>query len=70
MSRIFCKLTKELLPKIIDRYPFIYLEKGRLEIDDSSVKWIDCDCNVVPLPIATIVALFLLLAISSALVNA
>ena len=61
MSRIFCKLTKELLPKIRDRYPFIYLEKGRLEIDDSSVKWIDCDCNVVPLPIATmtIAALFL-----------
>lgn len=59
MSRIFCKLTKELLPKIRDRYPFIYLEKGRLEIDDSSVKWIDCDCNVVPLPIATISALFL-----------
>lgn len=59
MGKIFCKLTRELLPKIRDRYPFLYLEKGRLEIDDSSIKWIDCECNVVPLPIATIAALFL-----------
>lgn len=59
MSKIFCKLTKELLPKIRDRYPFLYLEKGRLEVDDSSVKWIDSDSNVVPLPITTVAALFL-----------
>ena len=30
-----------------------------MEIDDSSVKWIDCDCNVVRLPIATINTLLL-----------
>ena len=59
MSRIFIKLTRDLLPKIRDRYPFLYLEKGRIEVNDSSVKWIDCDCNIVPLPIATIAALFL-----------
>ena len=56
MSRIFIKLTRDLLPKIRDRYPFLYLEKGRIEVNDSSVKWIDCDCNIVPLPIATIAA--------------
>lgn len=59
MNKIFCKLTREILPKIRERYPFLYLEKGRLEIDDSSIKWIDCECHVVPLPIATIAALFL-----------
>jgi CRISPR-associated protein Cas1 len=42
-----------------DKYPFIYLERGRLEIDDASVKWIDCEKNVVRLPIATLNCLLL-----------
>lgn len=53
-NRLLIKITKDTLPFVKDRYPFIYLERGRLEIDDSSVKWIDSDCNVVRLPIATI----------------
>jgi len=32
----------------------MYLERGRLEIDDSSVKWIDSEGNLVRLPVATI----------------
>ncbi|MBV5329024.1 MAG: type I-E CRISPR-associated endonuclease Cas1 [Chlorobium sp.] len=44
---------------IENKYPFVYLERGRLEIDDSSVKWIDCDANVVRLPIATVNCLLL-----------
>lgn len=48
------KVTRENLPQVKDKYPFLYLERGRLEIDDSSVKWIDCDCNVIRLPVATI----------------
>lgn len=35
------------------------LERGRLEVDDSSVKWIDSENNVVPLPVATLNALLL-----------
>lgn len=58
-KRLFIKVTRENLPQIKDKYPFLYLERGRLEIDDSSVKWIDCDCNVVRLPIATINTLLL-----------
>src|SRR5690606_70663 len=42
-----------------DKYPFVYLERGRLEIDDSSIKWIDSENNVVPLPVATLNALLL-----------
>ncbi len=53
-GRLLIKITRESLPQVKDKYPFLYLEKGRLEIDDSSVKWIDCECNVVRLPIATI----------------
>ncbi|MCD4813437.1 type I-E CRISPR-associated endonuclease Cas1e [bacterium] len=53
-QRLFIKVTKASLPQVKDKYPFLYLERGRLEIDDSSVKWIDCDGNVVRLPIATI----------------
>ena len=58
-KRLFVKVTRESLPKIKDKYPFVYLERGRLEIDDSSVKWIDAEGNVVRLPVATINTLLL-----------
>jgi len=57
--RLFIKVTHETIPQIKDRYPFLYLERGRLEIDDSSVKWIDCEGEVIRLPIATITMLLL-----------
>jgi CRISPR-associated protein Cas1 len=59
MNRLFVKVTRDILPQVKDKYPFLYLERGRLEVDDSSVKWIDCDNNVVRLPIATIGTLLL-----------
>ncbi len=58
-SRLLIKIEKELLPQIKSRYPFIYLEHGRLEVDDSSVRWVGADEGVVPLPIATIQCLLL-----------
>lgn len=58
-TRLLIKVTRDNLPQVKDRYPFLYLERGRLEIDDSSVKWIDCDNNVIRLPIATINCLLL-----------
>lgn len=57
--RLFVKVTRDSLPQVKDRYPFLYLERGRLEIDDSSIKWIDSDGNVVPLPVATLNSLLL-----------
>lgn len=57
--RLFVKVTRDSLPQVKDKFPFVYLERGRLEIDDSSVKWIDSSNNVVPLPVATINALLL-----------
>lgn len=58
-QRLFVKITRESLPQVKDKYPFVYLERGRLEIDDSSIKWIDADGNVVPLPVATLNTLLL-----------
>jgi CRISP-associated protein Cas1 len=58
-QRLFVKVTRESLPQIKDKYPFLYLERGRLEIDDSSIKWIDSEANVVPLPVATLNTLLL-----------
>ncbi|MCG5500565.1 type I-E CRISPR-associated endonuclease Cas1e [Ectothiorhodospira lacustris] len=58
-QRLFVKVTRDSLPQVKDKYPFLYLERGRLEIDDSSIKWIDADKNVVPLPVATLNALLL-----------
>jgi len=58
-QRLFVKVTRDSLPQVKDKYPFLYLERGRLEIDDSSIKWIDSEANVVPLPVATLNALLL-----------
>jgi len=58
-QRLFVKVTRDSLSQVKDKYPFLYLERGRLEIDDSSVKWIDFEANVVPLPVATLNALLL-----------
>jgi CRISPR-associated protein Cas1 len=58
-NRLFIKITRESLPQVKDKYPFLYLEHGRLEIDDSSIKWIDADKNIVPLPVAMLNTLLL-----------
>lgn len=57
--RLIIKVTRDTLPQVKDKYPFLYLERGRLEIDDSSVKWIDSSGDVIRLPIATINCLLL-----------
>ena len=58
-NRLFIKVTRENLPQVKDKYPFLFLEHGRLEIDDSSVKWINSDGDVVRIPCATINTLLL-----------
>ena len=58
-QRLFIPIKRETLPRVSDKYPFLYLERGRLEIDDSSLKWIDAEGDRVRLPIATINALLL-----------
>lgn len=57
--RLLVKITRDTLPQVKDKYPFIYLERGRIEIDDSSAKWIDSEGHVIRLPVATINCLLL-----------
>lgn len=59
MRKIFFRLSADLYPHVKYRYPFLYLEHGRLEVDDSSVKWISSKCEVVRLPIAVINSILL-----------
>ena len=47
------------IPLLRDRYPFLYLEHGKLEIDDSSVKWLSADGKHIRFPAATISTLLL-----------
>lgn len=58
-KRLFVKITRENLPQMKDRYPFIYLEHGRVEIDDSSIKWISADGEVIRIPAAMLCVIFL-----------
>lgn len=56
---IFEKPPRETLAPAKDRWTPVYLEHGRLEVDDSSIKWIGSDKTVLRLPVATISALLL-----------
>ncbi len=56
---LFERPPLETLASAKDRWTPIYLEHGRLEVDDSSVKWIGANGLLCRLPIATISALIL-----------
>lgn len=56
---IFEKPPLETLSPVKDRWTPIYLEHGRLEVDDSSIKWIGADGLVYRLPVATLSAVLL-----------
>jgi len=49
----------ETLTPAKERWTPIYLEHGRLEVDDASVKWIGADGTVLRLPVATLSAIML-----------
>lgn len=56
---IFERPPLETLTPAKDRWTPIYLEHGRLEVDDSSIKWIGADRLVYRLPVATLSAVLL-----------
>ena len=51
---LFDKPPIAALPQSKDRWTPIYLEHGRLEVDDSSIMWIGADNLVCHLPVATL----------------
>lgn len=56
---IFERPPLDTLAPAKDRWTPIYLEHGRMEVDDSSIKWIGSDGLITPLPVATISSLIL-----------
>ncbi|MHB1309892.1 MAG: type I-E CRISPR-associated endonuclease Cas1e [Limisphaerales bacterium] len=56
---LFERPPLETLASAKDRWTPLYLEHGRLEVDDSSVKWIAASGLLCRLPVATISALIL-----------
>ena len=56
---IFERPPLETLAPARDRWTPLYLEHGRLEVDDSSVKWIGKDSLVTRIPVATVSDLIL-----------
>lgn len=56
---IFEKPPLETIPPVRERWTPLYLEHGRVEVDDSSVKWIGADRTVMRLPVASLSALML-----------
>ncbi len=56
---LFERPPLESLAPAKDRWTPLYLEHGRLEVDDSSVKWIGSDGLLCRIPVATISALIL-----------
>ncbi len=56
---IFERPPLETLAPAKDRWTPLYLEHGRLEVDDSSVKWISAEGLICRIPVATVSALIL-----------
>ena len=56
---LFERPPLETLASAKDRWTPLYLEHGRLEVDDSSVKWIGADGLLCRIPVATVSALIL-----------
>ena len=56
---IFERPPLDTLAPAKDRWTPIYLEHGRIEVDDASVKWIAKDGTITRLPVATVSALIL-----------
>ena len=56
---IFEKPPLETIPPVRERWTPLYLEHGRIEVDDASVKWIGADRMVMRIPVASLSALML-----------
>lgn len=56
---IFERPPLNTLASAKDRWTPIYLEHGRVEVDDASIRWFGADGTVCPIPVATLSALIL-----------
>lgn len=56
---VFEKPPLETLTPARERWTPLYLEHGRIEVDDASVKWIGADRTIMRLPVASLSVLML-----------
>lgn len=56
---VFERPPLETLTPVRERWTPLYLEHGRLEVDDASVKWIGSDRTILRIPVATVSVLML-----------
>lgn len=56
---VFERPPLNTLTPAAERWTPLYLEHGRLEVDDSSIKWIGADRTVLRIPVATVSVLML-----------
>lgn len=56
---VFERPPLETLTPARERWTPLYLEHGRLEVDDASVKWIGSDRTILRIPVATVSVLML-----------
>jgi len=56
---LFQRPPLDTLTPAKDRWTPIYLEHGRIEVDDAAIKWIDSKGKACPIPVATVSALIL-----------
>ncbi len=59
MAPLFQKPPLAALPQAKERWTPLYLEHGRVEVDDSSIKWTGADGLVCHLPVATLSCIML-----------
>lgn len=59
MPPLFDKPPVNSIPPAKDRWTPVYLEHGKLEVDDSGIKWIGADGLVCHLPVAALSCLLL-----------
>lgn len=59
MRKVIFKLSRDFFPQSKDRYPLLYFEHGRIEVDDSSVKWVGANRDIYSIPVATIATILL-----------
>ena len=59
MRKVIFKLSRDFFPQSKERYPLLYFEHGRIEVDDSSVKWVGANRDIYAIPVATIATILL-----------
>lgn len=59
MEKLYIDISKDLLPQVKDKYPFLFIQHGRIEVDDMSIKFICADNKIVKIPCGVINCLIL-----------